>query len=375
MLMMYYAYEVRVRRSQLAAKVMLAGAIVAAAYFLRSFFATAALAAVTVIIFNPIHHRLTRALGGRTHLATGLTIFIAILIGIIPLVLFALASYYQAITFFRSIQKGNLTDPTTISTAVSGLVHQINDWTRGWPGGNNLQLSTDHVIHWFQSIGPSIGNGALNFLSRTSGSVLVFFADAIMYFVLLVYMFSHQTAILNWIKRTSPLDDTINTRYLSRMSAVGRSMVLGTFVVAISQGVLGAVFLTIAGVPYPVFWAVLLTLLSIIPLGGGILAIPIGIIQLFLGNIWQGIFIIATHFLIITNVDNVLRPLLVSKEASLSPVFTLLSALAGIRLFGPLGVVFGPIIMVIIVTTFEIYDQFAEGGIPLKSTRTTKKSL
>jgi len=144
-------------------------------------------------------------------------------------------------------------------------------------------------------------------------------------------------------------------------------MVFGTFIVGAVQGMLGAMFLTIAGVPYPIFWAVILTVLSFIPLGGGILTVPIGIIELLLGNIWQGLFILATHFIVVTNIDNVLRALLVSKKAQLPSILTLFAAFAGIRFFGAIGVIFGPIIMVLIMTTIQIYNEYGQGGIPLKS--------
>jgi predicted PurR-regulated permease PerM len=206
-------------------------------------------------------------------------------------------------------------------------------------------------------------------LRDSAGGLVDFFTGLILYLVLMVYLFLHQATLIAWLKGISPLADTINERYLSHMAAVGRSMVFGTFIVGAVQGILGAIFLTIAGIPYPIFWAVILTILSFIPLGGGILTIPIGIIQLLLGNIWQGVFILSTHFIVVTNIDNVLRALLVSKKAQLPSILTLFAAFAGIKFFGAIGVIFGPIIMVVIMTTIQIYNEFGGDGVPLKSAR------
>ncbi len=101
----------------------------------------------------------------------------------------------------------------------------------------------------------------------------------------------------------------------------------------------------------------ILTVLSIIPLGGGIIVIPIGIIMILLGNIWQGALILAGHFLIVTNEDNILRPKLVPDEARLDPALTLLSVFSGLAFFGFIGIVVGPVIMILIVTTIEVYME------------------
>ncbi len=355
------------RRSHLAANVMLVAAIVAGAYFLRNFLAIGALAILTVIVFNPVYSRLVKALRGRAKTATALTVLTAVVIVVIPLVLVAILSYFQALTFFADAQKAHLTSPDRLYGLVRDSIEGFNRLAARLPEGQSLQFSADAAISTLQGAVPAIGNAALAFLRDGAGSLFNFFTGLILYVVLLVYLFLHQRPLVAWVKRISPLADSINERYLSHMAVVGRSMVFGTFIVGAVQGVLGAIFLTIAGVPYPVFWAVILTVLSFIPVGGGILTVPIGIIQLLLGNIWQGLFILATHFLVVTTIDNLLRALLVSKEAQLPPVLTLFAAFAGLQFFGPLGVIYGPILMVVIMTTIQIYNDYAEAGIPLKA--------
>jgi predicted PurR-regulated permease PerM len=103
--------------------------------------------------------------------------------------------------------------------------------------------------------------------------------------------------------------------------------------------------------------ALILSLLSIIPLGGGIVTVPIGLILALTGNFWGGIFVLASHFLIVTNIDNLLRPILVPKEARLNSALTMLSVFSGIALFGFLGIVIGPVLMILIVTTINVYLQ------------------
>jgi predicted PurR-regulated permease PerM len=86
-----------------------------------------------------------------------------------------------------------------------------------------------------------------------------------------------------------------------------------------------------------------------------VIGVPIGITQIILGNVWQGIIILLGYVLVVANIDYFLRPRMTSKQAHLTPVLILLSAFGGLHLFGFLGVIYGPVIMIFLVTTIEIY--------------------
>ena len=107
--------------------------------------------------------------------------------------------------------------------------------------------------------------------------------------------------------------------------------------------------------------AIFLTALSIIPLGSGIVTIPFGIGMMLFGNIAGGAFVVLFHLIGITNVDNFLRPILVPKEARLDPALMLLSVFSGIAMFGFFGIVLGPVLMIVIVTTLSVYLAVYKG--------------
>jgi predicted PurR-regulated permease PerM len=90
-------------------------------------------------------------------------------------------------------------------------------------------------------------------------------------------------------------------------------------------------------------------------MGAGIVTIPIGVFMILTGNVWQGILVIANHLLIVTNIDNVMRPRLVPPEAKLDPALTILSVFAAVYYFGFLGIVIGPVLMIVIVTTLRVF--------------------
>jgi Ca2+/Na+ antiporter len=87
--------------------------------------------------------------------------------------------------------------------------------------------------------------------------------------------------------------------------------------------------------------------------------------MMLFGNVIGGIYVILFHIIVVTNIDNVLRPILVPREARLDSALMLLSVFAGITMFGAFGIVIGPVLMIVIVTTIGVYLAVYK-GVPLE---------
>jgi hypothetical protein len=100
-------------------------------------------------------------------------------------------------------------------------------------------------------------------------------------------------------------------------------------------------------------------LLSLVPLiGVSLIAWPVGIILILTGQVWQGIFVIAAFLLIVANLDTVLRPYLIPKGAQLNPALIILSVFGGLSLMGIIGAIYGPVIMILLVTSIDVYTKY-----------------
>jgi predicted PurR-regulated permease PerM len=164
------------------------------------------------------------------------------------------------------------------------------------------------------------------------------------------------------VRRLNPLGVEVTDLYLAKMGAMVRGAVRGQFIIAVIQGLLGAASIYIAGFHDAFFIiAIFLIALSVIPLGSGIVTIPFGIGMMIFGNVAGGLFVVLFHLIGITNVDNFLRPILVPREAKLDPALMLLSVFSGIAMFGFFGIVLGPVLMIMIVTTIAVYLEVYKG--------------
>ncbi len=142
-------------------------------------------------------------------------------------------------------------------------------------------------------------------------------------------------------------------------------LIYGYVVVALIQGLLGAFGFFIFGIHSPIFWGIVMTITALIPfIGTAIVWLPFALIKLFNGilanntnEIIGGILFILYGTIIISGIDNVLRPKIIGDKAKVHPILILVGVLGGLSLFGFIGVVIGPLILALFVAFLTAYEE------------------
>ncbi|HUD03534.1 MAG TPA: AI-2E family transporter [Patescibacteria group bacterium] len=334
-------------------------ALLFAAVFLRHYFSLIALAAIVAFLYNPIYRWLFKKTKGKKNLSVTITLFVAIITISIPVAIVLVVTVDQAFQV-ADIIKRSAASGTSIGDIINNVITAINHIIDKLPGHSVHHISSGQVFDWLKNNTSVLIRSSFNYVAHFAGSFASYLTKAVIFIFIFISFLKNQDKWLGTIRKLNPLGDRVSDLYLSRMAAMTSAMVKGQFTIALMQGLVDASLLYIAGIHYFIFWFVLVTFLSIIPLGGGILVIPTGIIMLITGNIWQGILLIFGHIVIVTNIDNVLRPRFVPRTARLDSSLTILSVFAGIAMFGFLGIVIGPVLMILIVTTIQVYLQAVE---------------
>jgi predicted PurR-regulated permease PerM len=181
------------------------------------------------------------------------------------------------------------------------------------------------------------------------------------YFVLMIfsmyYFFKDGELIIENVKRLIPLTaNQINVTF-KQLREVIQATMYGGLVVAMIQGLLGGILFAIIGIPSAVFWGAIMAFLSIIPfLGAFIIYIPAGLILILSGSFVKGLIVIIIGSIVISQIDNLLRPYLISGRTSLHPLLLFFAILGGIYLFGILGLVLGPLIAAVFIIILKILE-------------------
>jgi predicted PurR-regulated permease PerM len=143
---------------------------------------------------------------------------------------------------------------------------------------------------------------------------------------------------------------------METFTTVTRSTVRGSLVIGVVQGALGGIAFAVAGIEGAIFWATVMMLFSLIPgIGTAIIWGPASLYLALDGRYGAAIGMFLWGALVISTVDNVLRPMLVGKDVEMPDVMVLLGTLGGLMLFGPIGIILGPVIAALFVTVWQLY--------------------
>ncbi len=210
--------------------------------------------------------------------------------------------------------------------------------------------------------GPEIGNTIKNianssilFIQMAYKSIINSTVSIFVMFFTLFYFFIDGKRFVKKIMDLSPMKNTHEQKLIDEFVSMTRATLKGTIVIGCIQGIIGGIALVIVGVASPVLWTVIMIILGIIPaVGAGLVIFPIAIIMLILGNIWQGIFLFIIGIFVST-IDNVLRPKLVGKDMQMHSLAVFFATIGGLKLFGIIGFIVGPIIVALMLAMWKIY--------------------
>ncbi|MBU0459745.1 MAG: AI-2E family transporter, partial [Nanoarchaeota archaeon] len=152
---------------------------------------------------------------------------------------------------------------------------------------------------------------------------------------------------------------------LTRLKEIVRGVVFGYLLVALIQGALGAIGFFLFGISSPLFWGLVMAFMALIPiLGTGIIWLPASV-YLFLEGMFQnsnslmlkGVGLFVYSLILVSSLDNLIRPRLMGGKAKIHPAVILLGTLGGLFMFGPLGVILGPLSLSLLVVLAKSYRR------------------
>jgi predicted PurR-regulated permease PerM len=313
------------------------------------------LAAALVIILKPIYTWLLNKKGvnGKASRATALTILICILIIAIPAAIILGGAITQAAKLFSgldieglhfSLGDMNAWLEKTIQTIVAGST-RLDEF--------RFAENLSQAIAWFSQ-------WLLNILIGFGQSLPRLFTNALVVLVILyVSLPRYKSPGKQEILEVVPFPTEITQLFLDKIDLMIKAMFIGTFLIALAQGLAMGFVFWLAGVPFAMFLTIISMFLSLVPLIGiSLVAWPVGIILILSGNVFRGVFIIGAFLIFVAQIDTFLRPRLVPKGAQLNPALVILSVLGGLGVMGIVGALYGPVVMILLVTSIDVYSKY-----------------
>lgn len=184
----------------------------------------------------------------------------------------------------------------------------------------------------------------------------------IMFFIT-YYTFKDGKVLVEKLKAGFPLHKQRQDALIGQFNQVASAVIYGTVVVAVLQAVLAGIGFYLFGIPSPIIWAIVTLFVSLIPfLGPFAVWLPASALLMLNGyysgdNIFllRGIGLFLYGLLVVSGIDNVLKPRIIAERASVHPVLVLIGIIGGVNFLGVVGFVIGPVVLAMLVTAYETY--------------------
>ncbi|MBI5741539.1 MAG: AI-2E family transporter [Nitrospirae bacterium] len=316
------------------------------------FLITIAWAMVMSITFYPLYGLFLRYI--KRAWAASLVTLMVILIVIFGPVSFIISSLAGEITgLYSSIEERGIETITNIQSYpfLQKLIEKVSSYDM--LQGVNFQES---IVSTLKTIGEYVVGHVSDVF--TNAFVLVF--NFIMMCLTIYYFLKDGEALIEYLKILLPFSEKQKTRLVGRVKETVVAAVYGQLAVGVAQGVLGGVAFWVLGISSPVFWGSVMAISSFIPvLGPFLIWGPASLILVLTGSYLKGIGLFLFSALIISSVDNVLKPLIIGGKTNLHTLLVFFSVIGGIQFLGFLGFILGPLIAALCLSLFEMYSEEA----------------
>ena len=307
-------------------------------------------AAVLVIVFYPIHKRIAQRIG-RPSLSALVSCILVVVIVLLPLgfIIVALARELAGTAQTFPQQVGPLLDSQSPRTGQ--ILHWLQE--RGIVQADPQQFLIEQARNGLRSLlGQTVG---------LLGNVLSTVVKALFVVFTMYYLFRDGEKIVQALPGVLPLKRAHSEAILARTNQVISASVYGVVTIAMIQGALGGLAFWMLGVPSPILWAIILALICMIPIAGSFFVwIPVALYLGMTGHWTKALLMALWGGLVISTVDNFLRPRLMKQYTKLHELFVFFSVLGGMRIFGILGIVLGPVVLAVtigLLNTFKPQDR------------------
>ena len=213
-----------------------------------------------------------------------------------------------------------------------------------------------------ESVRVMINNLLFLIISSTSSvllSIPSFALTIIITVSLAYYVLKESDALIDFFRKHLPFKESGKNLILNKLKLTTDALIFGTVLTAIIQGILGGIGFYIFGISSPVLWGFMMAAFSIIPLlGTGIIWAPAGIIQLAQGDTFSGVGILLFGALVVSTIDNIIRPKLIGDKANINPGVVLVGAVGGVAALGFIGLFIGPLALAIFLEILKFKEEF-----------------
>ncbi|MBN1848126.1 MAG: AI-2E family transporter [Deltaproteobacteria bacterium] len=304
--------------------------------------------------FYPIFSRVKKGLKDNEIAASLLMTLLIMMILIVPVSWFIGALSNEAFDFYnrtknsvtlQEIQQGILGD-----SVWAQRVRNITELA-------NIELNPQNIQELTTAIGKNVGLFLANQLSAVASNLLGFLVNFFLMMLIVYYIFRDGERLKNYIMDLLPFPAKQQELVVNKFREMGRAVIFGNVLSGTIQGILGGFGFFLFDLGSPLLWGTIIGFLAFLPIiGASVVFIPTTIIILLIKkNIGIAVGYLLYNMAYSSIIEYFFKPRFIGKGMRMNPILVFIGILGGLKLFGILGIIYGPLIITIFITLAEIY--------------------
>jgi predicted PurR-regulated permease PerM len=324
--------------------------------FLRLFWtyiSAIVLALLLASVFSPLHQRLTRVLKGKMTIASLVVTFLIFLILIVPVGGFIESLSNEAFDFYQR---------TKSAVSVQKIQESINGhslWAeqlRKWGKMTGIEFNKETLQTASTTVGKKVGLFLYNQLRSVASNLLNFLIHLFLMLLTIYYVLKDGTRLENYLISLLPFPREQLQKVIGKFQEMGKAVFVGNGLSGAVQGILGGFGFYIFGLESPLLWGTFIAFMAFLPvIGASIIFIPAAIILFLQGKTGLALGFLIYNVVYSSVIEYFVKPRVIGKGMQMNSLLVFIGIIGGIKLFGILGIIYGPLIITVFITMAEIY--------------------
>ncbi|MGD2030119.1 MAG: AI-2E family transporter [Desulfobacterales bacterium] len=314
------------------------------------FMSVIVIAAVVTGIFKPVYKFLNRKMNSL--FASLLTCTLIFFILFIPTILFVGILSKEAYALYLMGKGGAINDQIKPLLESSRVLERINLVLSNL----NMEITGEELNRAISELGKFVGLFLFQQASSIASNVFKFFVYFFFMLLIIYYLLFDGDKLIAFIIDLSPLPKEQDEKLIRKFKDMAGAILIGNGLCGLIQGVAGGIVFLLFGFNSPFLWGVIMALLAFLPIIGiGVVFIPVSLYLFLKMRIASGIFFVVFYIVLSGGIEYLLKPKLVGHRVKMHTLLVFFSIIGGLKMFGILGIIYGPLVATAFLTLTDIY--------------------
>jgi predicted PurR-regulated permease PerM len=321
-------------------------------WLLSPFLSIIVLGAVVAGAFYPVFRWIASPRQISDGFASFLTCLLVFMILFVPVVFFVGVLAQEAFELVQLARSPALTHFINTHFTNSALLERINPLLASF----DITITGEELNKTISGIGRAVGLFLYDQARAIASNTLSFVVNFFLMLLVIFFLLLDGAKLLRFLVDLSPLPESQDTQLINKFSDMAGAILIGNGLCGAIQGIAGGMVFWLLGLQSAFLWGFIMSILAFLPIIGiGVVFIPTVIFLMLKGRIAAGLFCLVFYIFLSGGVEYLLKPKVVGKRVQMHTLVVFLAIIGGLKLFGILGIVYGPLIATAFLTLTDIY--------------------